>query len=175
MDVVQILVSVAGGLKTSGINLILSLGVFVGLGGCIVALVSTITRTRSGKPVNGMKALIAAVTGAALIALQQMMNKAAHTLGFGDVSFDAIAYAPESLGYAKLSVDAVLTLLRAVGALFFYMGLVRARRALVDGHTGLSARQDIGTGMVMVITGILLLCNPQLLDALQKTLGLTWN
>ncbi|OAT14672.1 TraQ family conjugative transfer protein [Buttiauxella noackiae ATCC 51607] len=165
----------AGELKTSGINLILALGVFVGLGGCIIALVSTVIRSRSGKPVSGMKVVVAVVTGSALIALQQMMNKAAQTLGFGDVSFDAIAYAPDSLGYAKLSVDAVLTLLRAVGALFFYMGVVRARRALVDGHTGLTARQDIGTGMVMGITGILLLCNPQLLDALQKTLGLTWN
>ncbi|HEY3592142.1 MAG TPA: conjugal transfer protein TraQ [Buttiauxella sp.] len=175
MDVVQILVNVAGGLKTSGINLILALGVFVGLGGCIIALVSTVIRSRSGKPVSGMKVIVAVVTGSALIALQQMMNKAAQTLGFGDVSFDAIAYTPDSLGYAKLSVDAVLTLLRAVGALFFYMGVVRARRALVDGHTGLTARQDIGTGMVMGITGILLLCNPQLLDALQQTLGLTWN
>jgi len=54
------------------------------------------------------------------------------------------------MGQAKLAIDAVLTLLRAVGVLFFYMGVVRARRSLVDGHTGLSAREDIGTGLVMV-------------------------
>ena len=104
-----------------------------------------------------------------------MMNKAAHTLSFGDVSFDAIAYAPESMGQAKLAIDAVLTLLRVVGVLFFYMGIRRARRSLVDGHTGLSAREDVSTGIVMGVVGILLACNPELLNALQKTLGLTWN
>ena len=91
------------------------------------------------------------------------------------MSLDAIAYAPESMGQAKLAIDAVLTLLRAVGFLFFYMGLQRMKRSLVDGHTGLSAREDVSTGAVITIVGILLACNPQLLDALQKTLGLTWN
>ncbi|WP_245181642.1 conjugal transfer protein TraQ [Erwinia tracheiphila] len=62
------------------------------------------------------------------------MNKASHTLSFGDVSFDAIAYAPESMGQAKLAIDAVLTLLRAVGVMFFFMGISRVRRSLVDGH-----------------------------------------
>jgi hypothetical protein len=175
MDAIQILVHVADGLKTSGIRLVLALGFMFGLGGCIATLVSVVRNSRSGKPASGVKALASVCLGGALIALQQMMNKAAHTLSFGDVSFDAIAYAPDSMGQAKLAIDAVLTLLRAVGVLFFYMGVVRARRSLVDGHTGLSAREDIGTGLVMAITGILLACNPELLNALQKTLGLTWN
>ncbi|WP_166643220.1 conjugal transfer protein TraQ [Erwinia sp. LJJL01] len=175
MDAIQILVQVADGLKTSGIRLILALGFMFGLAGCIGTLVSVARRSRSGKPASAMKALVAGCLGGSMIALQQMMNKAAHTLSFGDVSFDAIAYAPESMGQAKLAIDAVLTLLRAVGALFFYMGIVRIRRATVDGHTGLSAREDVGSGVVMLTTGILLLCNPELLSALQKTLGLTWN
>ncbi|EEZ6817816.1 conjugal transfer protein TraQ [Escherichia coli] len=175
MDAIQILVHVADNLKTSGIRLILALGLFFGALGCLGTLVSVVKRSRSGKPANGMKALVSFCLGGALIAMQQMMNKAAHTLSFGDVSFDAIAYAPESMGQAKLAIDAVLTLLRVVGVLFFYMGIRRARRSLVDGHTGLSAREDVSTGIVMGVVGILLACNPELLNALQKTLGLTWN
>ncbi|ALX97577.1 conjugal transfer protein TraQ (plasmid) [Serratia fonticola] len=147
----------------------------LGLGGCIFTLFSVAQRARSGKPASGLKALVSVCLGGALIALQQMMNKAAHTLSFGDVSFDAIAYAPDSMGQAKLAIDAVLTLLRAVGVLFFFMGLSRIRRSLVDGHTGLSAREDVSAGMVMLICGILLACNPQLLNALQNTLHLSWN
>lgn len=175
MDAVQILVNVAEGFKTSGIKLIFSLAFLVGLGSCVMALLSTIKRGRAGKPTSGIRVIMAVIFGSAMIAIHQMMNKAAHTVGFGDVSLDAIAYAPESLGYAKLSIDAVLTLLRGVGFLFFYIGMNTARRSLVDGHTGLSAREDIRKGMVMCITGTLLACNPQLLDALQKTLNITWN
>jgi hypothetical protein len=175
MDAIQILVQVAEGLKTSGIRLILALGVMFGLIGCIATLVSIARQSRSGRPASNLKAIAAFCLAGALIALQQMMNKAAHTLRFGDVSLDAIAYAPDSMGQAKLAIDAVLTLLRAVGVLFFYMGLVRVRRSLVDGHTGLTAREDIGTGLVMLITGLLLACNPEMLTALQQTLRLTWN
>lgn len=175
MDAIQILVSVADSLKTSGIHLIIKLGLLFGIGGCIATLFSVAHQSRSGKPASRMKALFSLCLGGALIALQQMMNKAAHTLSFNDVSFDAIAYAPESLGQAKVAVDAVLTLLRAVGVLFFYMGVVRARRSLVDGHTGLSAREDVSTGLVMAIVGVLLICNPELLTALQNTLHLSWN
>lgn len=175
MDAIQILVQVADGLKTSGIRLILALGLMMGLGGCIFTLVSVARRASSGKPASGLKAMISVCFGGALIALQQMMNKVANTLSFGDVSFDAIAYAPESMGQAKLAIDAVLTLLRAVGVLFFYMGLSQARRSLVDGHTGLTAREDVAGGIVKIVCGILLVCNPQLLTALQKTIGLTWN
>ena len=175
MDAFQILIHVADNLKTSGIRLILALGIMFGILGCFATLVSVIRQTRSGKPASQMKAVASIFFAGMLISLQQMMNKAAHTLSFGDVSFDAIAYAPESMGQAKLAIDAVLTLLRLVGVLFFYMGIVRARRSLVDGHTGLTAREDVSTGMVMAICGILLACNPQLLNALQNTLGLTWN
>lgn len=175
MDAIQILVQVADNLKNSGIRLVLALGFMFGLIGCIATLVSVVRKTRSGKPASQMKALASFCLGGALIALQQVMNKAAHTLSFGDVSFDAIAYAPESMGQAKLAIDAVLTLLRVVGVMFFYMGVVRARRSLVDGHTGLSAREDVSTGLVMAIVGILLISNPELLNSLQKTLGLTWN
>lgn len=175
MDAIQILVQVADNLKSSGIRLILALGFMCGLIGCITTLIAVARRSRSGKPASMMKALVSLCLGGALIELQQMMNKASHTLSFGDVSFDAIAYAPAAMGQARLTIDAVLTLLRAVGALFFYMGIIRTRRSLVDGHTGLSAREDIANGLVMTIVGILLICNPELLDALQKTLGLSWN
>ncbi|AXF79012.1 conjugal transfer protein TraQ (plasmid) [Erwinia tracheiphila] len=146
-----------------------------GLGGCMFTLFSAAQRARHGKPVSGIKVLASVCLGGALIALHQMMNKASHTLSFGDVSFDAIAYAPESMGQAKLAIDAVLTLLRAVGVMFFFMGISRVRRSLVDGHTGLTAREDVSAGMVILICGVLLACNPQLLDALQKTLHLSWN
>lgn len=175
MDAIQILIHVADNLKASGLRLIFAIGLMFGLLGCIVTLASVVRQSRRGQPASQFKAVASILFGVALISLQEMMNKAAHTLSFNDAPLNAIAYAPESLGQAKLAINAVLTLLSAVGWLFFYMGIVRCRRSLVDGHTGLSAREDVSSGLVMMTCGILLACNPQLLDALQNTLGLTWN
>ncbi len=174
MDAIQILVNVASQLEASGIRLVLALALSFGLGGCVLTLFGQTRLARAGRPASGMKVLLSVCLGGALIALEQMMNAASHTLGFGEVSFDAIAYVPASMGEAALAMNAVLTLLRWVGVVFFFMGVSRARRALVDGHTGLSSREDVNTGVVQGIVGILLICNPEFLDALQKTLQISW-
>lgn len=174
MDAIQILINVANQLEASGIQLVIALAFSAGLSGCVLTIFGQTRLARAGRPASGHKVLLAVCMGGALIALEQMMNAASHTLGFGDVSFDSIAYAPTSLGEAALAINAVLTLLRWVGVVFFFMGLSRARRALVDGHTGLSSREDVGTGVTQGIVGILLTCNPEFLDALQKTFQLSW-
>jgi sorbitol-specific phosphotransferase system component IIC len=174
MDALQILINVANQLESSGIRLVIALGVAFGFGGCVMTLLGQTRLARTGRSASLTKVVGAICLGGALISLQQMMNMTAHTLSFGDVSFDAIAYAPASLGEAGQGINAVLSLLRWVGAGFFLIGILRMRRSLVDGHTGLSAREDVGTGTVMAIVGILLLCNPEFLSALQNTFQLSW-
>lgn len=174
MDALQILIEVAKQLESSGIKLVIALAMMFGMGGAVLTLVSQTQRVRTGRSASAYKCIAAICLGGALISIKSMMNMAAHTLSFGDVSFDAISYAPDSLGEAADAINAVLTLLRWVGACFFFMGILRARRSMVDGHTGLSAREDVGTGVTMCIVGILLICNPEFLDALQNTFHLSW-
>lgn len=174
MDALQILINVANQLEASGIRLVLALGMAFGFGGCVLTLANQTRRIKAGRAGSLFQVLAAVCLGGALISLTQMMNMGAHSLAFGDVSFDAISYAPDSLGEAAQGINAVLTLLRWVGTCFFLMGVLRARRSLVDGHTGLSAREDVGTGTTMAIVGILLICNPEFLDALQNTFHMSW-
>ena len=174
MDALQILINVATQLESSWVHLVLALSVMAGLGGVVFTLLSQARHVRAGRAPGPGKIIMAICLGGALISLEQMMNKAAHTLSFGDVSFDAIAYAPASLGEAAQGINAVLTLLRGFGVGLFFIGVLRARRSLVDGHTGLSAREDVGTGVVMATVGILCICCPEFLTALMNTFQLSW-
>lgn len=174
MDALQILIDVARNLEEAGIRLVLALAVAAGFGGVTMTLIKQTARVRTGRRASGYQVLVALCMGGALISLTQVMNLTAHSLAFGDVSYSAIAYAPDSMGEAGEGIDAVLTLLRWVGFCFFLVGVLRMRRSMVDGHSGLSAREDVGNGGVMTIAGILLACNPELLDTLQNTFHLGW-
>lgn len=68
----------------------------------------------------------------------------------------------------------MLTLVRLLGMIYVVMGLLRIKRSMKDGHTGLSAGEDIGTGLVRFILGVFAVCSPYLLDALQSSLGIAF-
>ncbi|MDE9528374.1 conjugal transfer protein TraQ, partial [Xenorhabdus bovienii] len=69
---------------------------------------------------------------------------------------------------------AVLTLLQWVGIIYAYQGLLRLRRSLKDGHTSLSAGDDVYSGITRVIIGTMLAVNPRLIDTIQNTIKFHW-
>ncbi len=48
------------------------------------------------------------------------------------------------------------------------------KRSLIDGHTGLTAGEDVSNGVIKLLIGTLLICNPYFLTALQNTLNIVW-
>jgi len=48
------------------------------------------------------------------------------------------------------------------------------RRSQKDGHTGLSAGEDVSSGVKRIIVGTMLAVSPRVLDALQNTLNIHW-
>jgi hypothetical protein len=175
MDLIQMLVNVAGKGNASVTRLVFILALVSGITGIILHLMKQASLARKGMPTQGGATLAAVFLGGLLIAIKQVLNAGAHSVGFSDVSFDDIAYVSGSTwGQGADGINAVLTALRAVGVIFAYQGLKRMKRSTVHGHTGLTASEDVGNGIVKFVVGVLLLCNPYLLDALQKTLNLFW-
>lgn len=174
MDLLQMLVNAANNLSGATLNLVMTLGMVGGIAALGSYLAVQVSRAKKGHPVEPDKLIKVALFCGALIGLTQMLNAAAHQVGFGDVTFDDIAYFSSSYGEFSQAGNAVLVVLRAIGVWFFWLGLRRIKRANVDGHTGLTAREDIGRGGTMAIVGLLLACNTNLLDALQATLQINW-
>ncbi|WP_339057598.1 conjugal transfer protein TraQ [Candidatus Regiella endosymbiont of Tuberolachnus salignus] len=177
-DLIQMLVNVSHNLTHSGINLVMTLAGVMGIVSALVYLLR-FARPKSHRGVGSgsslSKMLLFLMLCGGLIALKQMMNASAHQLGFGDVSFEAIAYVSKAkYGPAAEAINAVLTLLRLLGVIFFYQGLRRMKRSLIDGHTGLTAGEDVSNGVIKLLIGTLLICNPYFLTALQNTLNIVW-
>ena len=172
MDLLQMLVNVASDINQAGVNLVITLAGVTGVLGAMVYLMKHARpQTHRGTDGQGGKLIAAILLCSCLVALKQVMNASAHQLGFGDVSFDAVAYVSTStFGEGADAVNAVLTLVRLYGAVCFFRGLLRIRRALMDGHTGLSASDDVTAGINKVLLGTLLTCVTELLDAIQNTL-----
>ncbi len=78
---------------------------------------------------------------------------------------------PNTFGQGAVAANALLTLLNMAGVYFCLQGVLLWRRSRKEGHTGLSAGNDVTTGNVKFIIGVMMCCSPSLLDALQKTLG----
>ncbi|ECJ2318352.1 hypothetical protein FNH64_19585 [Salmonella enterica subsp. diarizonae] len=77
-------------------------------------------------------------------------------------------------GPAAVAVNAGLTVLQTVGWVYVLNGLLRLRRSQKDGHTGLTRGDDISSGIKRFICGVLLICNPAVLNALQNTINIHW-
>ncbi|EFU5350654.1 conjugal transfer protein TraQ [Salmonella enterica] len=71
-------------------------------------------------------------------------------------------------------VNAGLTALQSIGWIFALNGLLRLRRSQKDGHTGLTRGDDISSGIKRFVCGVLLVCNPSVLSALQNTINIHW-
>lgn len=175
-DAVSALVNFANNVFSSGVNLVVVLGTLFGVLGVIGVLTKENRLAREVPGHNGSGRVVAVfLLCGMLIALEQIISRGAAQLGWSGASFDQISYASESsFGVGAQAVNAVLTLIRLLGMIFVVMGIMRIKRSLKDGHTGLSASEDVGSGIVRFILGILAVCNPYLLDALKKSLGIVF-
>ena len=107
-----------------------------------------------------------------LVGLDQLIGAGARQMGW-QVSFDAISYVDQgTFGQGAVAANAVLTLVRLFGVWFALSGVLLWRRSRKDGHTGLTAGNDVNSGTVKFVIGIMMICSPYLLDAIQTSLGL---
>ncbi|EKS1073455.1 conjugal transfer protein TraQ [Cronobacter sakazakii] len=174
LDGITMLSNLASGLQGAGIRLALTLGVLfavIGLAG-FLARQSWLARKAPGQTASGGSVVVWILLCASLAGLDQLLGAAARQLGW-QVSFDAISYVNTStFGQGAVAANALLTLLRMFGVWFALNGVMLWRRSRKDGHTGLTAGNDVNSGTIKFIIGVMMICNPYLLDSLQKTLGI---
>lgn len=174
LDGISMLASLASGLQGAAINLAFTLGTLfavVGAGGYL-ARQSWLNRKAPGQAASGGNVVAWILLCGALAGLDQLISAGGRQLGW-QVSFDAISYVSEgTFGQGAVAANALLSLLRMGGVWFCFSGVMLWRRSRKDGHTGLSAGNDVNSGTVKFVIGIMMVCSPYLLDAIQKSLGL---
>lgn len=175
-DAVTALVNLANGLHSSGIALVIAIGIMLAVYGAINVLSTESRLARQVPGHNGTgKVYVAIMLCGMLAAMAQVASAGSHQLGWGDATFNEISYVSESsFGVGAQAANAMLTLISTLGWVFLLMGILRWKRALKDGHTGLSAGEDVSAGTVRFIVGVIAICNPYMLDALQNTLGIAF-
>lgn len=175
MDAIQMLVSLANNIDGAFTTLVLTLGGFFAVLGAIGYLAHTAnTANKShGKNPDSGKVIAWILLCGALGGLEQVVSAGARQLGWQGATFGAISYVDVgTFGVAAEAGNAVLTLIRTLGWFYALQGVLKWRRSLKDGHTGLSASQDVSTGTLKFTIGVMMVCSPNLLDALQKSLGM---
>jgi len=173
-DAIQILVTFAHGLLGAFVNLIFTLGAMFAVVGAVTYLAHQANARKTPSQNQGMGKPIAwLLLCGGLAGLDQVIGAGARQLGWQGASFEAISYVDVgTFGVAADAANAVLTLIRMLGVMFALQGVLSWRRSLKDGHTGLSAGEDVSKGTLKFILGVLCVCNPYLLNAAQKSLGL---
>ncbi|MBY4841266.1 conjugal transfer protein TraQ [Pantoea sp. DY-5] len=174
LDGITMLSNLASGLQSAGINLALTLGILFGVVGSsgFLARQSWLARKAPGQAASGGAVIAWVLLCCGLVGLDQLIGAGARQVGW-QVSFDAISYVDQgTFGQGAVAANALLTLLRMIGVWFALSGVLLWRRSKKDGHTGLTAGNDVNTGTSKFIIGVMFVCNPYLLDAIQKTLGL---
>lgn len=173
-DAIQILVSFANGLLGAFVNLMFTLGALFAVVGAATYLAHQANmRKAPGQNQSMGKTIAMLLICGGLAGLDQVIGAGARQLGWQGASFDAISYVDVgNFGVAANAANAVLTLVRMLGVMFALQGVMTWKRSLKDGHTGLSAGEDVSKGTLKFIIGVLCVCNPYLLDAAQKSLGL---
>ncbi|MEY8773142.1 conjugal transfer protein TraQ [Erwinia sp. ACCC 02193] len=176
MDLESVLIQVANGGQQPMTRLIIGFAALVGIIGVIAYLISLRNKARhSTKGVEAGKIFAGIIFSVCLISLEAQMNTGGATLGFGDVSFGPVSYASEStFGMGASAVNAVLGIVRVLGAYFFYKGVKGLKDSFLEGHTELSASGQRGASLVKIICGLFLIFDTQTLDSLQSTLNLHW-
>lgn len=172
-DAIQILVNLSHGLLDSFVHLAFTLGgAFAVIGAiCYLATNASASRKAPGKAPGAGNIIAYILICGGLAGLDQMIGAGARQLGWQGATFDAISYVDVgSFGVAADAANAVLTLVRMLGVFFCLQGLLGWRRSLKDGHTGLTAGEDVSRGTLKFIIGVLCVCNPYLLDAIQHSL-----
>lgn len=122
MDLESVLIQVANGGQEPLTRLIIGVAAIVGIIGVIGYLMSLRKQARhSTKGVEVGRIFAGIIFCVCLITLKAQMNSGGATLGFGDVSFGPVSYASEStFGMGAAAVNAVLGIVRILGAYFFY-------------------------------------------------------
>ncbi|EKN4992208.1 conjugal transfer protein TraQ [Salmonella enterica] len=176
MDFVQMLANAANNLSAISTQLILAIAGVGGIALIILYLSGQAGRTRRGQQTDSAGTFLAVLLlGCCIICIQSVVNAGSNQFALGAVTYDAISYVPEArYGPAAVAVNAGLTVLQTVGWVYVLNGLLRLRRSQKDGHTGLTRGDDISSGIKRFICGVLLICNPAVLNALQNTINFHW-
>lgn len=176
MDFVQMLANAANSLSAISTQLVLAIAGVGGIALIILYLSGQAGRTRRGQQTDSAGTFLAVLLlGCCIISIQSMVNAGSNQFALGAVTYDAISYVPEArYGPAAVAVNAGLTVLQTVGWVYVLNGLLRLRRSQKDGHTGLTRGDDISSGIKRFICGVLLICNPAVLNALQNTINFHW-
>ncbi|ECY4608568.1 conjugal transfer protein TraQ [Salmonella enterica subsp. enterica serovar Typhimurium] len=176
MDFVQMLANAANNLSAISTQLVLAIAGVGGIALIILYLSGQAGRTRRGQQIDSAGTFLAVLLlGCCIISIQSVVNAGSNQFALGAVTYDAISYVPEArYGPAAVAVNAGLTVLQTVGWVYVLNGLLRLRRSQKDGHTGLTRGDDISSGIKRFICGVLLICNPAVLNALQNTINIHW-
>ncbi|EJF1949819.1 conjugal transfer protein TraQ [Salmonella enterica] len=176
MDFVQMLANAANNLSAISTQLVLAIASVGGIALIILYLSGQAGRTRRGQQTDSAGTFLAVLLlGCCIISIQSVVNAGSNQFALGAVTYDAISYVPEArYGPAAVAVNAGLTVLQTVGWVYVLNGLLRLRRSQKDGHTGLTRGDDISSGIKRFICGVLLICNPAVLNALQNTINIHW-
>ncbi|ECH1797480.1 TraQ [Salmonella enterica] len=176
MDFVQMLANAANSLSAISTQLVLAIAGVGGIALIILYLSGQAGRTRRGQQTDSAGTFLAVLLlGCCIISIQSVVNAGSNQFALGAVTYDAISYVPEArYGPAAVAVNAGLTVLQTVGWVYVLNGLLRLRRSQKDGHTGLTRGDDISSGIKRFICGVLLICNPAVLNALQNTINFHW-
>lgn len=176
MDFVQMLANAANNLSAISTQLVLAIAGVGGIALIILYLAGQAGRTRRGQQTDSAGTFLAVLLlGCCIISIQSVVNAGSNQFALGAVTYDAISYVPEArYGPAAVAVNAGLTVLQTVGWVYVLNGLLRLRRSQKDGHTGLTRGDDISSGIKRFICGVLLICNPAVLNALQNTINIHW-
>lgn len=175
LDGITMLSNLASGLQSAAIKLAFTLGILFAVAGAVgyLARQSWLHRKSPGQAASGGSVVAWILLCGGLAGLDQLITAAGQQLGW-QVSFDAISYVSEgTFGQGAVAANALLTLLRMAGVWFCLSGGMLWRRSHKDGHTGLSAGNDVNSGTVKFVIGIMMVCNPYLLDAIQNSLGMS--
>ncbi len=174
-DAIQMLVYFASNLQSALTSLAFTFGGFFAVTGAMFYLASNAGSSRKapGHSNGAGKVIVVLLLCGGLAGLDQMIGAAARQFGWQGATFDAISYVDVgTFGVAADAANAVLSLVRMLGVWFCLMGMLAWKRSLKDGHSGLTASQDVSTGTLKFVLGVFCVCSPYLLTALQNSLGL---
>jgi hypothetical protein len=174
-DAIQMLVNLSNNLLGSFVNLAFTLGSLLAVTGAVsyLATQASAARKAPGQTEGSGKVIAVLLLCGGLAGLDQMIGAAARQFGWQGATFTAISYVDVgTFGVAAKAANAVLSLVRMLGVFYALQGMLTWKRSLKDGHTGLSASQDVSMGTLKFILGVFCVCSPYLLSALQKSLSL---
>lgn len=173
-DAISILVNFANNIQGAFTNLAFVLaGLFAVIGAIGYLSKHAGSSKAPGNSPSGGKVIAWLLLCGGLAGLDQMIVAAARQLGWQGVTFDAISYVDVGrFGAGALAANAMLSLVRVLGVFYCLNGMLSWRRSLKDGHTGLSASQDVSNGTLKFSMGVLAICSPYWLDALKKSFGM---